>query len=86
MSRASERKMVRRRAHGPQQAERKASALTESRIVAKKQRKGAKGVEAQMARRGYRPVLTTRRVRRVGGVIEVVKVHLWKRVPIEETA
>jgi hypothetical protein len=86
MSRASERKMRQRRAHGPQQAQRKADALTESRAVAKKQRKGAKGVETAMRQRGYVGGLVTRKVRHVGGRVKSVTVHIWKRVPQEAAA
>jgi hypothetical protein len=86
MSRASERKLRRRQAHGPQQTARKTEALAESRLTAKKQRKGAKGVETAMRRHGYLGGLVVRRVRYAGGRLETVRVHVWRRQPQEETA
>jgi hypothetical protein len=79
MSRASERTMARRKAHGPEQARRKTEALTESRAAAKAQRKGPKGVESQMKRRGYVSEFVSRKVRLTGGRIETVRFHVWRK-------
>ena len=47
------RKRKRAQAHGQQQIDRKAQALTESVEAARKAKKGKKGIVAQMKRRGY---------------------------------
>lgn len=83
MSRATDRKQKRRCAHSPQQAARKAAALAEARMTAKKQRKGAKGVETAMRKLGYTGHLVERTVRHAGGRMETVKVQTWRRQPQE---